>query len=71
MSYSITPSANAADYASILQQLFGFDGFRQGQQEVVSQLLSGHSSLAIFPTGSGKSLCYQFTALQFPHLTLV
>ncbi|MFB2653529.1 RecQ family ATP-dependent DNA helicase [Shewanella seohaensis] len=71
MSYSITPSANAADYASLLQQQFGFDGFRQGQHEVVSQLLSGHSSLAIFPTGSGKSLCYQFTALQLPHLTLV
>ncbi|GAA3916515.1 RecQ family ATP-dependent DNA helicase [Litoribacillus peritrichatus] len=35
------------------------------------QLLDGHSSLAIFPTGSGKSLCYQFTAVQLPHLTLV
>lgn len=71
MSYSTTPSANAVDYAPLLQQQFGFDGFRQGQHDVVSLLLSGHSSLAIFPTGSGKSLCYQFTALQLPHLTLV
>jgi ATP-dependent DNA helicase RecQ len=58
----------------ILQQLqstFGFDGFRGGQQQTISQLLQGQSSLAIFPTGSGKSLCYQFTALQLPNLTLV
>lgn len=54
-----------------LQQQFGFSEFRPGQAECVSQLLAGQSSLAIFPTGSGKSLCYQFTALQLPHLTLV
>lgn len=55
----------------LLKQTFGFDGFRDGQQQTVSQLLHGQSSLAIFPTGSGKSLCYQLTALQLPHLTLV
>ena len=54
-----------------LKSQFGFDGFREGQQQTISQLLQGHSSLAIFPTGSGKSLCYQYTALQLPHLTLV
>ena len=54
-----------------LQQLFGFDGFREGQKQTIEQLLNGHSSLAVFPTGSGKSLCYQFTATQLPHLTLV
>lgn len=54
-----------------LQQQFGFSAFRAGQAETISQLLAGHSSLAIFPTGSGKSLCYQFTAMQLPHLTLV
>ncbi|QYJ77423.1 RecQ family ATP-dependent DNA helicase [Shewanella acanthi] len=62
------------DIRQLNQQLatqFGFDGFREGQFEVVTQLLAGQSSLAIFPTGSGKSLCYQFTALQLPHLTLV
>ena len=56
---------------SLLKQHFGFDNFREGQQQCVEQLLSGRSSLAIFPTGSGKSLCYQFAALQLPHLTLV
>ena len=54
-----------------LQQLFGFSDFRQGQQEVVESLLNGQSCLAIFPTGAGKSLCYQFVATQLPHLTLV
>ncbi|WP_111979734.1 RecQ family ATP-dependent DNA helicase [Algibacillus agarilyticus] len=54
-----------------LQEQFGFPEFRLGQEPVVRQLLAGQSTLAIFPTGSGKSLCYQFTALQLPHLTLV
>lgn len=59
------------DLTSTLQNVFGFNQFRSGQAQTVQQLLAGHSSLAIFPTGSGKSLCYQFTALQLPHLTLV
>ncbi len=54
-----------------LKNTFGFDSFRHGQEQTISQLLNGQSSLAIFPTGSGKSLCYQFTALHLPHLTLV
>ncbi len=54
-----------------LKQTFGFDQFRTGQEQTITQLLSGESSLAIFPTGSGKSLCYQFTALHLPRLTLV
>ncbi|WP_440877506.1 RecQ family ATP-dependent DNA helicase [Thalassotalea sp. PLHSN55] len=57
--------------SSLLQQQFGFEQFREGQEQTVKQLLAGESSLAIFPTGAGKSLCYQFTALQLPHLTLV
>ncbi|OUS40141.1 recombinase RecQ, partial [Oleispira antarctica] len=54
-----------------LKQTFGFDQFRLGQGQTISQLIAGQSSLAIFPTGSGKSLCYQFTALHLPHVTLV
>ena len=56
---------------SSLQNSFGFDGFRQGQLQTIEQLLAKQSTLSIFPTGSGKSLCYQFTALHLPHLTLV
>lgn len=55
----------------LLQQHFGFSAFRPGQKETIHHLLNGHSSIAVFPTGSGKSLCYQLTALQLPHLTLV
>lgn len=54
-----------------LKHTFGFDQFRLGQDQTIRQLLAGQSSLAIFPTGSGKSLCYQFTALHLPHVTLV
>ena len=42
-----------------LQKVFGFDEFLAGQQAVVERLLAGRSTLAIFPTGGGKSLCYQ------------
>jgi ATP-dependent DNA helicase RecQ len=65
------PSAQSSQLARLLKQTFGFDGFRQGQEQTISQLLNGQSSLSIFPTGSGKSLCYQLTALQLPHVTLV
>jgi ATP-dependent DNA helicase RecQ len=54
-----------------LEHSFGFKQFRGGQQQTIEQLLNGQSSLAIFPTGSGKSLCYQLTALHLPNLTLV
>ncbi len=59
------------DIHTTLKHHFGFDQFRTGQEQTITQLLAAHSSLAIFPTGSGKSLCYQFTATQLPHLTLV
>ena len=54
-----------------LQDSFGFSTFRPGQQEVIECLLAGRSALAIFPTGGGKSLCYQLPALLLDGLTLV
>ena len=54
-----------------LLQHFGFSTLRPGQAEVIERILTGHSVAAIFPTGSGKSLCYQLPALHLPHLTLV
>jgi ATP-dependent DNA helicase RecQ len=56
---------------SVLQHHFGFDRFRPGQQPVIEHLLSGRSAAAVFPTGGGKSLCYQLPALLLPGLTLV
>lgn len=54
-----------------LKQVFGFDQLRPLQNEVILSVLQGHDSLAIMPTGSGKSLCYQLPALLFPGLTVV
>jgi len=61
----------AINSSTLLQQLFGFSDFRKGQQSVIDTILAGRSAAAIFPTGSGKSLCYQLPATQLPHLTLV
>lgn len=54
-----------------LQQHFGHDEFRPGQERVVDILLEGRSALALFPTGGGKSLCYQLPALLLDGMTLV
>lgn len=56
---------------STLRDHFGFDAFRAGQEPVISALLDGRSVLAVFPTGGGKSLCYQLPALLLDGLTLV
>jgi ATP-dependent DNA helicase RecQ len=50
---------------------FGFDSFRPGQENVIRALLEGRSALAVFPTGGGKSLCYQLPALEIEGLTVV
>jgi len=55
----------------LLQAHFGFSSFRPGQAEVIGAIMNGKSAAAIFPTGSGKSLCYQLSALHLPHLTLL
>jgi ATP-dependent DNA helicase RecQ len=63
--------AQPSEIKQVLNNVFQFDQFREGQEQTISQLLNGHSSLAVFPTGSGKSLCYQLPALLLPQLTLV
>jgi ATP-dependent DNA helicase RecQ len=55
----------------ILKDVFGYDQFRPGQAEVVETLLSGQHALAVMPTGSGKSLCFQIPALVNGGLTIV
>lgn len=54
-----------------LRERFGFPAFRDGQERVVRALLDGRSALAVFPTGGGKSLCYQLPALLLEGITLV
>ncbi|HXD13019.1 MAG TPA: DNA helicase RecQ [Xanthobacteraceae bacterium] len=55
----------------ILRATFGFDAFRPGQAEIVAAILEGRDVLAVMPTGSGKSLCYQLPALLRDGLTVV
>jgi ATP-dependent DNA helicase RecQ len=54
-----------------LSKYFGFNSFLKGQKDVISTILAGQSAAAIFPTGAGKSLCYQLPAMLLPHMTLV
>src|SRR5215210_6830163 len=55
----------------VLAARFGFESFRPGQAQVVDALLAGRSALAVFPTGAGKSLCYQLPALLLDGTTIV
>ncbi len=59
------------DARALLAQVFGFDGFRPMQEDIVSAVTAGEDVLAILPTGGGKSLCYQLPALLRPGLTVV
>lgn len=55
----------------ILKSVFGFDGFRPGQEEIITRLMDGENILAVMPTGAGKSLCYQVPALLFQGLSVI
>lgn len=54
-----------------LKEIYGFDSFRKGQEEIITGIVDGHDTLAILPTGGGKSICYQIPALMLPGTTLV
>ena len=60
-----------ANASALLHSVFGFNAFRPGQEEIVDAVLAGENVLAVMPTGSGKSLCYQLPAIARPGLTLV
>ena len=55
----------------LLERFFGFTAFRDGQWEIVEQLLMGRSALGVLPTGAGKTVCFQLPALLQPGVTLV
>ncbi|TSB45111.1 DNA helicase RecQ [Alkalicoccobacillus porphyridii] len=55
----------------LLKQTYGYEQFRPGQQKVIHQVLAGHDTLAIMPTGGGKSICYQLPAMMLEGVTIV
>src|SRR5437870_5416844 len=67
----ISAPHGADDRDAALRTRFGFDAFRPGQREVIAAVCERNAALAVFPTGAGKSLCYQLPALLFTGVTLV
>ena len=65
------PQPNSFQAENVLNKVFGYQKFRDGQQEVIDAALVNQDSLVIMPTGGGKSLCYQIPALVKEGLTLV
>ncbi len=63
--------ADLAAASHLLRSVFGFASFRDGQAEIIETILAGRDVLAVMPTGSGKSLCYQLPALLGDGLTIV
>jgi ATP-dependent DNA helicase RecQ len=59
------------DPSDLLHSVFGFPAFRPGQEEIVEAVLTGQNTLAIMPTGGGKSLCFQLPALCREGVTVV
>ena len=71
VSRRFAPLPTIDDARRTLREVFGYDSWRPGQERAIASLLAGRSSLAIFPTGGGKSLCYQLPALLLDGLTVV
>ena len=65
------PLAQTGATHTILRETFGYETFRPGQEAIVDHLIAGRNVLAVMPTGSGKSLCYQVPALALSGLAIV
>src|SRR4051812_13916757 len=65
------PMSALIESRRVLRDVFGFTSLLEGQEAVIERLLAGRSALAVFPTGGGKSLCYQLPALLLDGVTVV
>ena len=59
------------DKLQVLKKVFGYEAFRDGQETIIDNILSGKDVLGIMPTGAGKSICYQLPALMMKGITIV
>lgn len=59
------------DAKEILKRYFGYESYKQGQEEIIESILAGKDVLAVMATGAGKSICYQVPAVLLPGLTIV
>ena len=69
--FTVSKAMNQELPRSILKQYWGYDAFRPLQEEVITSVLSGQDTLALLPTGAGKSICYQVSALARGGMCLV
>ena len=67
----IAPNSQDSELQNALDENFGYRTFRHGQQEIIESILNGENVFAVFPTGHGKSLCYQLPALMLQGTTVV
>ena len=68
---TLQPTATLVEARRVLAENWGYQDFRDGQAEVIGAVLAGEDVLAVMPTGSGKSLCFQLPALLLHGVTLV
>lgn len=71
ISETSTSVPNQNELKKTLRKTFGISHFRPGQNDVIQSVLHGQYTLAVMPTGSGKSICYQIPALSLPGTTVV
>jgi len=71
MTETVKPFYNELSPKEVLRACFGYDAFREHQEEAIQCLVSGEDAFALMPTGSGKSICYQIPAMIRPGICIV